>query len=695
MYQRKIMAVVLFLIVFNSPLFADEQLQVLPETINGIEPNQMVANYLAGQVKDNFSDWKSRFERLIGDWDKDYTNWRKVPGRITEYQKRLRSEFIEAIGGFPQRTPLKARIMGVVYREGYRVEKIILESQPGHFVTAAFFVPESEKYEPPYPAVLVMCGHADKGKEKLDYQNTPALCALNGMAALVFDPIEQGERVELFNEKGERLITCWKSHNLLGVGYILHGRNLARSVIWDGMRCIDYIQSRPEIDPNRIGCMGNSGGGTQTAYMMALDERVTAAAPCSSICNLYQRSIISDGQDAEQNIFGQHAFGMDHADYLIMRAPKTAILVCTETRDFFKIEDAWESFRCAKRLYSLIGHFERINIIENADSHGWRPPLKEASVQWMKRWLLGKDEPIYIPQIEELTPEQIHCTPEGNVTKMEGYRSTFDLHREYEKELAKKRQQLWETTERAELLEKVRQITGIRHLAAIPKPSVESLDIVGRDGYTIEKIIITPEHNIYLPALLFIPEGKVANGSILYISENGKIADAAPDGAIEKLVKSGKTVLAVDLRGTGETQQTGQWYGIPYSGKDSVDFFAAYMLRKSFVQMRAEDILVCAKWLSEKQACVVPVELVSVGNVGIAALHAAALESKLFSSVKIIRSLVSWSNIISMDLTINQLINAVHGALTTYDMDNLAEVIGEKLTIEQPVDAMGRLIKTR
>ena len=114
----------------------------------------------------------------------------------------------------------------------------------------------------------------------------------------------------------------------------------------------------------------------------------------------------------------------------------------------------------------------------------------------------------------------------------------------------------------------------------------------------------------------------------------------------------------------------------------------AYLLGRSYVGMRAEDILVCARFLSQEQPG--PVNLIAVGNVGVPALHASALERDLFQSVKLVHSLVSWSNVIESGCSFNQQVNAVHGALTMYDLPNLAVSLSDKLVVEEPLDAMGK-----
>ncbi len=673
MKRQKMGAVVVCLSLALGAAWAAEDLRVLPEKTDGVAPAEMMSHYLHRLAQQSFESWKQRYEQL------------KTPEQIAEYQKNLREKFIEAIGGLPQRTPLNPQITGVIQRDGYRVEKVIFESQPKHYVSALLFLPDAGRHSPPYPGVLVPCGHSANGKAHDAYQTMGALLVLNGMAALVFDPIDQGERGQLLSEWPK--LSGTRAHTMLGMGSILLGRNTARFEIWDGMRAIDYLQSRPEVDPKRIGCTGNSGGGTQTSYLMSLDERIVAAAPSCYIAG-FERLLDTIGpQDAEQNIHAQIAFGMDHADYLMMRAP-TPILVCAATKDFFDIGGAWNMVRYAKRLYTRLGFAERIDLMENDAEHNYNQLQRQSVVRWMARWLLKKDEPITEPDIKLLSEEEFQCAPGGQVMRIEGARSTYDLNRDTEKELAEHRKKLWTTADHAELLQQVRAITGIRKLAEPPAPQVDSSGTVERDGYSIRKMTVTPEEGIHLPALMFVPAAPANKHAVLYIHEKGKAIDAEPGGPIETLVKAGHKVLAVDVRGAGEMLQAKQGSLSEAAGPDWKDIFTAYLLGRSYVAMRAEDMLVCARLLQQDQAG--PVDLIAIGNVGVPALHAATLEPQLFGSVKLVHSLTSWSSVIESGLSSNQQVNTVHGALTTYDLPNLAATLGEKLTVEEPLDAMGK-----
>jgi len=647
-----------------------EDLKVLPASLDGVPPPGMMRAYLLRQVREASDRRAAEFEKG------------KAREQIAAYQARLRQFFIDQLGGLPERTPLEPRVVGRVEGDGYTVEKVIYQSQPGHFVTAALYLP---KTKPPFPGVLVPCGHSENGKAMETYQRVSILLARNGLAALCYDPIDQGERFQLLDAKGVPQARTTLGHCLIGVGSILLGRNTATYRVWDGIRSLDYLESRPEVDPKRLGCTGNSGGGTLTAYLMALDPRIQAAAPSCYLTTLRRLAETIGPQDAEQNIHGQLAFGMDHADYVLMRAPRPTLLCCA-THDYFDISGVWDTFRQAKRWYGRLGFPERVDLAEAEEKHGFSPLLRTAAVRWMRRWLLDADDAIVETEAKLLTDKQLQCTPQGQVMLLEGARSVYDLNRELESRLAETRRQMWAQKGAAAMLEEVRRLTGIRRLNELPALECQKVGVVQRGGYCLEKLILRPEPGIWLPALCFLPQ-KSAGPATLYLHGGGKQVDAAPGGPIEKLVQSGQIVLAVDLRGLGETQggkPTG--YG-RFLGPDWADVFLAYLLNRSYLAMRAEDILVASRFLAHYQSSPArPVHLVAVGGTGPVALHAAALEPEAFASVTLRRSIRSWAEVVRTPLARNQFANVVHGALRVYDLPDLAATLGKKLLILEPVD---------
>ncbi len=607
----------------------------------------------------------------------------KTDAQIREYQQRMRTFFIEQLGGFPEKTPLNARVVGRLAGDGFRVEKIIYESRPEFPVTAALFLPETA---PPYPAVLVPCGHDIGGKTSKAYQRASILLAKNGIAALCYDPVGQGERSQFLPVEGVPRRPGTLEHSLMGVGCILLGTNTATWRIWDGIRGIDYLISRSDIDPQRIGCSGNSGGGTLTSYIMALDDRVLCAAP-SCYLTSYERLLSTIGtQDAEQHLFAQVSFGMDHADFVLMRAPRPT-LICAATRDFFDIAGTWDTFRQAKRMFTRMGFPERVDLVEGDHEHGFHPPLRVAMVRWMRRWLLGIDDTVVEPEFEVFTEEQLKCTPHGQVLLEEGVRSVFDFNVEEETRLAEQRRRLWKESPQKQVVESVRRIAGVRPYEEMPTPEVEMVDTRARKQSRLIKLILKTPDGLPLPCLLFEPHDW--KGDIyLYVHGDGKHADAHTNGPLETLAQEGHLVLAPDLRGMGETEARTENYkahGIPL-GPDWQDYFHAYLLGKSYVGMRAEDIYTCVRFLETRREGR-PIHLVAIGEAVPPALHAAALAPDLFASVRLEEGINSWAEVVRAPLARDQLINTVHGALRTYDLPDLLTLLpAERVSIVRPAD---------
>jgi len=650
---------------------AAEELQALPPREGAPPPNQMMTVYLdalAGQAN---------ARRIAAREALD------TPEAIAEYQEQTRQFFIDQLGGFPERTPLNAQVVAQETRDGYRLEKVIYESRPKFFVTAALFLPLSA---PPYPGILVPCGHSSNGKGCELYQRACISLAMNGMAAFMYDPIDQGERYQILDANGKARFGGTTGHTMTGQGCILLGTNTANYRIWDGIRGIDYLISRPDIDPERIGCTGNSGGGTLTSYLMAIDERIVCAAPSCYLTSFVRLLEKAGPQDSEQDIYGQIAYGMDHADYIMMRAPRPTLLCCA-THDFFDIRGTWDSFREAKRLYTKLGFAERVSLVEAPEKHGFSLLLREGMVRWMQRWLLGVDEPVTEAEFPVLTDAEIQCTPEGQVMLLDGARSVYDINVEQERALLEQRRAFWQDEPRETVLAKVREIAGIRPVAALSEPEVEATGTVEREGYTVEKLLVRPEAGIEIPALALVP-AKPEGDAYLYVDGAGKQAAAAPDAAMVQRVAEGHLVFAPDLRGLGETASTeagGGWKD--RFGAGWKDFYRAYLLGRSYVGMRAEDILVCARLLGayRTDSGPRPVHLIAVGAAGVPALHAAALAPEQFASLRLERALTSWAEVVAAPEAKQQIENTVHGALRHYDLPDLLASLSEGyVTVVKP-----------
>ena len=424
----------------------------------------------------------------------------KTSEDIRAYQKQMRKFFENQLGGFPERTPLNARTVKMIQAKGYMIENVIFESQPQHYVTANFYLPEGKG---PFPCVLVSSGHSRTGKAAGYNQRFGIMMAKHGMASLVFDPIGQGERSQILNDQGKPVYSSTTSeHFLVGVGAILVGRNTATYRVWDAIRAIDYVSSRPEVDSKKIGYTGCSGGGTLTSFVMALDDRVTCAAPACYLTTFRKLIETIGPQDAEQNVFGQIAYGMDHPDYILMRAPQPTLISAT-TGDYFDIEGAWSNYRQAKRVYGRLGYPERVDLVEMEGKHGVKPQNLATIAHWMQRWLLEVDESVPILELEVREVEELLCTEKGQVLQLPGARSVFDLNAEVAKGLFCKRRDR-ATEDEDDFREQIAEVIGMRSVSTLGSPKWEDRGRVRRKDYHIDKLVLKTDSGIPLPGLTFI-----------------------------------------------------------------------------------------------------------------------------------------------------------------------------------------------
>jgi cephalosporin-C deacetylase-like acetyl esterase len=642
-------AIILAALSLATPAFAAEP-----------TAREMLRSFLMAELQKHFDARRAEVAKL------------KAPEALVARQKALRAKFLAALGGLPERTPLKARTVGTVKGDGFTVEKVVYESRPGHHVTASFYVPDGKG---PFPGVLMPIGHSMNGKAADYVQRGCMLLAKNGIAALAYDPIGQGERRQLLDDAGKAAITgSTTEHTLVGVGALLVGTSTATYRIWDGIRSLDYLASRPEVDGKKLGCTGCSGGGTLTSYLMALDDRIVAAAPSCYITSLERLFATIGPQDAEQNITGQVAFGMEHADYLTMRAPRPT-LICAATGDFFDIRGTWDSFREAKRLYTLLGHPERVEILESDTKHGYPRSHREGMARWMKRWLAGKDEAIIEGEMTMFKDEQLQCTRTGQVLDDLKGVSAFGLNVLRAKALAEARAK--KPVEGKAFRKALWQRLGLAH--EIPAAKSGEVRKAKTKAGEADAFDLVTERGVRVPTLGY-GKGRIT----LYVHEGGKEAD--PE-AIRALVKQDRKVYALDLRGWGETAPATPPAKLGYFGVDQREAFLALHLGRPLTGQRVHDLLAIVEWAGHD------VEVVGVGQGALVALHAAALSDRI-KAVRLEKPLVSWLSVVETPLGRSHLSQVVPGALALYDLPELAASLAPRpLEVLSPVDAAGDALK--
>ena len=595
---------------------------------------------------------------------------------------QVRAALLRVLGPFPERTDLRPRVMGTVERQGLRVEKIVFESQPGFYVTGCLFLPSNRQQRA--PAILNVIGHTDISFRAPTYQQLILNLVKKGFIVFAVDPIGQGERLQYYDAATKRSAVggATTEHSYLGIQCFLAGSSAARYFAWDGIRALDYLASRPEVDPARLGVTGLSGGGTQTSYIAALDDRVVAAAPTCYITS-FRRLFESIGpQDAEQNFNGGVSAGLDHADFLEVRAPKPTLLVAT-TRDFFSIQGARETFAEAQSAFRALGAAGNLEMAEDDFGHGYTRATREAIYRFFQKALSlpGRADDEEIPTVPV---DELKVTPTGQVADFLGGETVFSLNRA---EAATLGSRLAERRLNLDAhLENVRReavrLTGYESPQGAARVVFRGRH--GRDGYSVEMIALESEGGSIIPLLVFVPKAEGRHRTLLYLHPQGKLAEAAPGREIERFVRRGFVVAAPDLSGTGEL------------GHVSSDVaFLAEQVGRSVVGIRAAEITRVARYL-QTRGDVDPNAIYGSGREGaaIALLHAAAFDPSL-RGIVLLHPLVGYRSVVESRQYKLDAADLVANVLTAYDLPDLAAtLVPRPLLIVEPRNGAGAPLDT-
>ncbi|RKN70635.1 alpha/beta hydrolase family protein [Paenibacillus ginsengarvi] len=359
-----------------------------------------------------YSRSQAAFEQ--GDRDRDEI---RTPGQLAERTELMRRKLIETVGGLPSSDhPLQPRVTGTLQCEGYSIKNVIFESRPATPVTCNLYMPDG--ITGPSAAVLFMCGHADYAKQYERYQSVCQRLVAEGLIVLAMDPVGQGERYSYFEpDTGEVVIRQGtREHDYAGSQCLPLGDSLARYFIHDGIRAVDYLCSLPEVDPQRIGVTGNSGGGLQTSLMMLCEPRIAAAAPGTFIMNRESYMYAGQAQDAEQIWRGMTKWGFDHEDLVLAMAPRP-VLVLAATSDFFPIEGTRRTVARTKRFWDMFGITDMPALAEDRSVHQYSARLADAAAVFFAKHLLGRQAELSLPEgvIAPHQPELLNCTSAGQV----------------------------------------------------------------------------------------------------------------------------------------------------------------------------------------------------------------------------------------------------------------------------------------
>lgn len=603
-----------------------------------------------------------------------------------ERQVNIKKILTEIAGDFPEKTPLNPKITGTVKKEGFTVEKLYFESRPGYYVTAALFLPTGKKGK--LPAILYCCGHTRDGFK--GYQRAALNLVKKGFIVLAFDPVGQGERIQYFDADGKSIFHPDFEHSYPGTQSFVSGLTPSNYFIWDGIRAIDYLISRKEVDPARIGITGRSGGGTQTAMIMALDERILAAAPECYITSYDKIFRTEAPQDAEQNLMYALKKGFDMSDFIEVRAPKPTLMVTT-TRDFFSIQGARDTYNEAKKAYTALGYPENLRMVEDDAGHESTPKNMMALHAFFQKFLNNPGDP-KVEEVELLTEKELTVTQTGQViTSLPAAETLFTLNSKYADALAEKLQTKRQNnpTFYKEIAQVATSLSGYCEPES-PKEHFFS-GRFWRDGCAIEKYLVKSAGSYYIPVLRLSTEN--SNGQcILLLDDQGKSSAAAKDGLAEKLAKKGYQVIVPDLNGFGELSG-----GFKYGDAIIQDiplnvWYAGILTHKSPLAIRMEEIRILADFINTL-GDTRSITGIACGVLTSDLLHAAVV-NKDFNRIALINPLYSYLSIVQeKEYRPKYAMSAAAGVIANYDMPDLtAAVYPMKIAMLNPVNSCDRQI---
>jgi len=606
-----------------------------------------------------------------------------------QYVESVRKKIAAIFGPLPERTPLNARTAGIVRKNGFTIEKVIYYSRPDFSVTGNLYLPAGIKGK--VPAVLGLCGHSQSGKADPAYQSFCQGLVLKGYAVFIIDPVSQGERYQFLNTPDAEDISgrCCDEHNMTGKQLRLTGEYFGTWRAWDGIRGLDYLLSRPEVDASRIGVTGNSGGGTLTSYVNALDDRPAMAAPGCFITT-YLRNLENElPSDCEQIPPGMLKHGLEISDLIIARAPRPVIIL-GQKNDFFDPRGTLEAYEEIKHIYSLLGAKDNIRLSFGPDNHGYTQTNRESMYRFFNEFAnMKKDDKE--PEIKACETAELQCAPEGQVINLADNKllRSFTLEK-----AAALRQSRKKINSKEGLKSAVLKKLAVKIPESAPAHRVLRLAVYASTPPYIffNRFAIETEPGI--TAILNQRCGRdlyhipAADNAILYIPHLSAYEELKDGLGLDSGIDS--LLFGLDVRGIGETTpRTCNLWDENFFSPYNYDYFYAshaIMIGKPYLGGKVLDVLSAVKLL--KSCGVKQIHLVGRGQGSIVAAFAGLLSDDI-SRVTLLNAPFAYEEMVLSPVTRWPLSCMIPGTLDTLDLPDVYNALtGKKLKITDPWDAM-------
>ncbi len=524
----------------------------------------------------------------------------KTKADAQAYVESVRGQIRQAFGPYPEKTPLNARVTKTVERDAYKIENVLFESRPGFLVSANLYIPKGRAF--PLPGVVASCGHSDNGKAIETYQSFCQGLARLGYVVLIFDPIGQGERMQYVDANWKPLRgTGTAEHNYAGIQQVLVDERFWMWRAWDGIRALDYLMSRKEVDVRHLGITGNSGGGTMTTWLCGVEDRWTMAAP-SCFVTEFRRNMENElGADMEQCPARALALGLDHEDFLAAMAPKPVIILAKE-KDYFDARGNEAAYHRLKQLYRLLGAEENVAYFVGPTYHGYSQENREAMYRWFNR-CTGISDAKTEPKLVLEKDEPLWATPHGQVAELKS-KTIYGFTQEKSRALSARRLDLDGAALPRTVAEVLRlpERTGVpefRILRPLPDrryPMKHALPYMVETDPGVHAIV----YRLTQEPLLSRPPRDTSK-AILYVSHTSSDEELRSERLIRDLIASDPDAAfyTCDVRGVGDSEP--QTTNVTDRGEYSTDYFYAshaLMLDYPYLGQRTFDVLRVLDWLN-------------------------------------------------------------------------------------------------
>jgi len=649
-------------IAFCIPVFLFiQQIGIAQDHSNALSWRNTTAYnaYLMRQVHQQYADRQTNFSKALSSKQ-----------AMEDYRDQSKNRYQKIVGDFPLKSELKTQVTGKKNFKDFSIENVVFQSVPGRFVTANLYVPTGKGS---FPGVLFLAGHGMSGK--VSEQKEAMVLAQNGFVVLAVDPVGQGERVQLVDIEGKAATRgSTTEHTLLNAGANLVGTSVALIEYWDNHRALDYLETRQEVDKNKIGCIGSSGGGTQTTYMLGLDDRIKVAVVCSYVSKRERVLELNGPSDGCQHIPYEGREGLEIGDFLLMLSPKP-LLIMSGLYDFVDYWGAQQTYSELKQAYQVLGQENKVAMFTAESGHGMPKLKREAAASWFRKWFYNDNNPVLEKENQAIPEKDLLVTAKGQVlNSLENSVSVPLGNSKLAESLAGQRAK-FVISDSLEIKAKVLELLGVD----LPKEkiTIEPTGVSQARNFTIYKYQILRKDEMPVPVLVIYPEKTDSKSKVaIYLNETGKAELMANDKMLEMYANRGDILVLADLRGFGETADPAELNDTKYWNKEYRNAMISMHIGKTIMGQRVTDLMTILDFIkSDSKLKNQPISVLANGLYGPAAIHAAYLDHRI-SSTEISGSVKSFEELVRNPMQRNVYSNVLYGVLKYYDLKDLIGLAG-------------------